>query len=1265
VFDNYFWAITALATVLSGVAFVVLLRRRVKGDLPMVIVVGLLFALSVVALVRGENGENLSFLVLLFGFAIMALPAPAILLADVYRIRGQHGVARFWALVALVLFPTALRRQYYRICTRLHSGDRGRTVPAPSEPLAAIERLQRPSGLIALSASLTVEQCKQGYFPDPSEQPVSFFHDTVRYAVAVYWLCRVGEIGLALKLGSRMEDAADDPGWGSIADVEEVDALLNRARISLMAATGRRVVVKDALSLRSSQRVLFTPQDRKRLLALADLPAEENLGWAALLEMVEDRLRVQVRLPTRYSDLASPSVGPLLLVTALAGVFVWTVSTGSSLDGRHLARLGALLPHLLSEGEIWRLFSCAFLHAGIIHLALNIFMVLMFGNIVERLGGPVALVWTYGTAAIGGSLAASLFGKPGVLVGASGAAFGLMGAALVVVARSRQNLPKRFVSNHLVLIVGLLLWNLVLGATIPFISLSAHVGGFVVGFAVAAILEGAQLVGLDLRRPWAAWLTGVIFGIIATLTLAGAIESWRKYEMVSTRPVTYHKDPTLVRQQVVHFLPLSFADWSPDDRYIVTSGSSDSGLGIWETETGRLVRVIHPHSRVSVVAWLPGDGGIVGLDPWFGRLGNWDAETGQQRWTRRLDRGLFTLAVSPDGSLVAVAGGQDTAEVVSTVDGSRVYMLNERFSPKVWQFIEYVWGTSLFDRKDEERLMNVAFSLDGKRVFGANSIHGLQIFDAADGRLVDTVARKWESLECFRVNAAGSLVTVEGLTVDSKRVTLWNPDGSSEQHTLEVGDKAYLPSYIGPDGSVLLCLSDAQGGAVLTVLDAALTSRRVVADVNPGMVALSRCGTRLLVQENKALSIRNLWDESTLTLAEDHASPVVSVGFTSTDPPDLITGDGGSVQIWRSGTVTKDQPFAPEVLSCEPTDQSFSLGSDTLLCPVSDSVVRIDVSGKSIAENVGKLWWVTVSGDGRRMAGVREATDDGQEVVFGNVGGHLGRLPIGIEVFRDKWYSPISLDRAGRRLVVSGYVQSQEHQGGTGIEVWDLDGPSLVASLDLYNRRNLSGAGVLLHPSGTFAAIPYRHNIRLWDVKSETDVANEIDAQGEFFCTALAFSPDGCRMAAARGGVVLVWALPPALSGRDCTPFPNDGATDILTGLSQVMFETTSAHVFSLAFNGDGSLIAAGGHDGTTTVIDLRAGQLKTVVGTFRYRPSDAEWSWFEQGWFRFEPGLAEAPLFGRGNPDNALAWRVGNRIVSVKDLDGWQWQEAPPDGER
>lgn len=192
---------------------------------------------------------------------------------------------------------------------------------------------------------------------------------------------------------------------------------------------------------------------------------------------------------------------------------------------------GAKENTLIAEGQVWRLFTCIFIHIGLMHLLFNGFALFNLGREVETLFGTPRFAVIFFVAGVAGAVASMLF-SPNPSAGASGGIFGLLGAEVVVLYRNRQILGPRgraALQNALV-VAGL---NLVLGFTTQFVDNWGHLGGLAGGLILAWLLAPQWLLeppqfGLPLTirdvtqtQSWR-WLgvAGVVVGLLGLIAVA-------------------------------------------------------------------------------------------------------------------------------------------------------------------------------------------------------------------------------------------------------------------------------------------------------------------------------------------------------------------------------------------------------------------------------------------------------------------------------------------------------------------------------------------------------------------------------------------------------------------------------------------------------------------------------------------------------------------------------------------------------------------------
>ena len=196
------------------------------------------------------------------------------------------------------------------------------------------------------------------------------------------------------------------------------------------------------------------------------------------------RAQGAARVKTGVRRAAFEGTGALVtkaLIAINVLVFMLNLAQGSSLNqtSGSLFEKGALFVRYpffgggLADGEWWRLLTAAFLHANLLHLGMNMFVLWIVGSPVEQAIGRGRFVALYLVSGLAGSAGVILIDPNVPTVGASGAIFGILGAALVLESQRNYVLGGQA--------LGFILINLVLTFAIPNISIGGHLGGLAGG----------------------------------------------------------------------------------------------------------------------------------------------------------------------------------------------------------------------------------------------------------------------------------------------------------------------------------------------------------------------------------------------------------------------------------------------------------------------------------------------------------------------------------------------------------------------------------------------------------------------------------------------------------------------------------------------------------------------------------------------------------------------------------------------------------------
>jgi rhomboid protease GluP len=180
-----------------------------------------------------------------------------------------------------------------------------------------------------------------------------------------------------------------------------------------------------------------------------------------------------------------PSVAAGIIVLCVA-VFAWEWWSGALASAASIIAAGALHRASVLEGEVWRLLTAIYLHGSPTHLLGNCMMLYVLGMGVQHGFGWARTLLLYHVAGLCGSILSVVL-TPGPGVGASGAIFGLSAAIVVFFYRFRHRF---FLRDKRIGFVPLVwaMWSVGTGFLDPTIDNYAHIGGFVGGALMAAVL---------------------------------------------------------------------------------------------------------------------------------------------------------------------------------------------------------------------------------------------------------------------------------------------------------------------------------------------------------------------------------------------------------------------------------------------------------------------------------------------------------------------------------------------------------------------------------------------------------------------------------------------------------------------------------------------------------------------------------------------------------------------------------------------------------
>jgi len=180
---------------------------------------------------------------------------------------------------------------------------------------------------------------------------------------------------------------------------------------------------------------------------------------------------------------------------------------GNPMSGSSANLDWALYGPYVADGEWYRLVTSGFVHYGLLHLAMNMYILYLVAVALERSAGTRRFLLIYAVSLLAGSFGALLIDPLAMTGGASGAVFGVA-AATTVALHSRG---VRFMDTGF---GPLLLINVFLSFAIPQVSIGGHLGG----------LAGGTVAGYAMLHPRATSRTATAsITAVAVISVVGAL----------------------------------------------------------------------------------------------------------------------------------------------------------------------------------------------------------------------------------------------------------------------------------------------------------------------------------------------------------------------------------------------------------------------------------------------------------------------------------------------------------------------------------------------------------------------------------------------------------------------------------------------------------------------------------------------------------------------------------------------------------------------
>ncbi len=734
------------------------------------------------------------------------------------------------------------------------------------------------------------------------------------------------------------------------------------------------------------------------------------------------------------------------------------------------------------------------------------------------------------------------------------------------------------------------------------------------------------------------------------------------------------------------------AAFTKDGKALV-SVSHDMTVRTWDVEAGALGKTIENHHAERIYGLALADDAAAVTGSWdrtvkvAGLDGTDEARTLQpKRYSPENTYPLSSVAVSPDGKLVAACGDERSVKILDAATGSLIRLLEGHedavgavtFSPdgKTLASAGFDGTVILWDPssgKITRKLTGhtnwvfcVAFSPNGKMLASGGYDRSVRLWDVASGEPLATLTRHKGGVRAVAYHPRGGILASAGT---DKSIRIWDLAKKEEVQAIKGHEDAVRALAYAPDGR----LASASEDKKVRIWDAEGKQTAETAlnqDVQGLALAFTPAGRLLAASDGNSVVVRDGRTLSAVSTFGRHAEAVTAVAF-SADGRVMYTASkdrnvrafpaASERRLWQAtlaghGGQMWFHQFSPD------GKWVASGGSGRRL------VVRPASMGAAVASvaHVPAVFAVALSPDGKTFA---LACHDGNIVLADAASGKsLKRLSGHKERVWGVAWSP-----DGKQLLSAAGSWDKDSEPGEA-RVWDVASGKTLHTPEGLTSRAQSAAW---SPDGKWAAVAQSDGHTLVFETATWKETHTLKGEKRDPARTVSFSPDSALLAVGdQGGNVRLWeaatgkeraTLKGPVNGVNCVAFSPDGAT--IAATSRPVGRLTAGEVWLFkkgdkgeyapgpvlkghkfpvlccAWSSDGKRLASGGgmfrQPGEVVVWDMPAGKPLMTLGGHRH--------WVESLAFtRDGNGLMTAG--GANEAGEALLWGLADGGWAVDD---------------